>query len=103
MVFIDEIHRFHKGQQDALLPAIEEGLITLVGATTENPSFELNRALLSRVRVFVLEPLSTENIETILQRTLKHESQVLVMHARHSMHWSGWRCEGTRKLHAKLR
>ena len=66
ILFCDEIHRFNKAQQDAFLPAVEEGVITLIGATTENPSFELNNALLSRVRVFVLEPLSREAVEKIV-------------------------------------
>ncbi len=66
ILFCDEIHRFNKAQQDAFLPAVEEGVITLIGATTENPSFELNNALLSRVRVFVLEPLSKEAVEKIV-------------------------------------
>ena len=58
VLFLDEIHRFNKAQQDALLPWVERGDITLIGATTENPSFEVNAALLSRMRLFVLEPLS---------------------------------------------
>ena len=58
ILFADEIHRFNKAQQDAFLPHVEAGTITLIGATTENPSFEINGALLSRVRVFVLQPLS---------------------------------------------
>ena len=66
ILFCDEIHRFNKAQQDAFLPAVEEGVITLIGATTENPSFELNNALLSRVRVFVLEPLGREALKTIV-------------------------------------
>ena len=66
ILFCDEIHRFNKAQQDAFLLAVEEGVITLIGATTENPSFELNNALLSRVRVFVLEPLSREAVEKIV-------------------------------------
>ena len=70
LLFIDEIHRFNKGQQDALLPAVEEGILSLVGATTENPSFELNRALLSRLRVFVLEPLSVSDLEDIIRKAL---------------------------------
>jgi len=70
LLFIDEIHRFNKGQQDALLPAVEEGILSLVGATTENPSFELNRALLSRLRVFVLEALSVEDLEKIIRKAL---------------------------------
>ena len=65
-LFCDEIHRFNKAQQDAFLPWVEEGVITLIGATTENPSFELNPALLSRLRVFVLEPLATDHIRSII-------------------------------------
>lgn len=70
ILFIDEIHRFNKSQQDALLPAVEDGTVTLVGATTENPSFEVNAALLSRARVVTLQPLSEEEIELILTRAL---------------------------------
>ncbi len=70
LLFIDEIHRFNKTQQDALLPAVEEGILSLVGATTENPSFELNRALLSRLRVFILEALSVEDLEKIIRKAL---------------------------------
>ncbi len=68
ILFCDEIHRFNRAQQDAFLPSVEAGVITLVGATTENPSFELNSALLSRLRVFVLEPLSPEALEAIVAR-----------------------------------
>jgi putative ATPase len=68
ILFCDEIHRFNKAQQDAFLPYVEEGVITLIGATTENPSFELNSALLSRLRVFVLEPLAPEHIADIVRR-----------------------------------
>ncbi len=67
ILFIDEIHRFNKAQQDALLPAVEDGTVTLIGATTENPSFEVISALLSRSRVLVLNPLSEEEVETILR------------------------------------
>jgi putative ATPase len=70
IVFIDEIHRFNKAQQDALLGAVEDGTITLIGATTENPSFEVNAALLSRCRVVVLEPLEPAEIATIIERAL---------------------------------
>jgi putative ATPase len=70
IVFIDEIHRFNKAQQDAFLPRVEAGDIVLIGATTENPSFEVNAALLSRSKVFVLQPLSSEAIEAILRRAL---------------------------------
>ena len=70
ILFIDEIHRFNKGQQDYLLPHAESGLLTLIGATTENPSFELNGALLSRLRVFVLQPLSVEDIKGLVTTAL---------------------------------
>lgn len=70
ILFADEIHRFNKAQQDAFLPHVEAGTITLIGATTENPSFEIVGALLSRVRVFVLKPLTTEDIRTVLERAL---------------------------------
>ena len=77
IMFIDEIHRFNKSQQDTLLPYIENGTIILIGATTENPSFEVNNAVLSRARVFVLEKLSTENIVEILQIALKDKKKGL--------------------------
>ena len=70
IMFVDEIHRLNKAQQDSLLPPAEDGTITLIGATTENPSFEVIGALLSRTRVFVLQPLSPEAIELLLQRAL---------------------------------
>ncbi|RLB67731.1 MAG: replication-associated recombination protein A, partial [Deltaproteobacteria bacterium] len=70
LLFIDEIHRFNKAQQDALLPWVENGDIILIGATTENPSFEVNSALLSRSRVFVLEPLAAEDIQELLKRAI---------------------------------
>ena len=72
VLFLDEIHRFNKAQQDALLPWVERGDITLIGATTENPSFEVNAALLSRTRLFVLEPLSTADVAALLERALIH-------------------------------
>jgi len=68
ILFLDEIHRFNKSQQDALLPGVEEGVITLIGATTENPYFEVNSALLSRSQVYELEPLSVDDLERIVQR-----------------------------------
>jgi putative ATPase len=71
--FLDEIHRFNKAQQDALLPAVEEGLITLIGATTENPAFEVNGALLSRLRVYALQALSTAEVAEVLRRAAAHE------------------------------
>lgn len=73
ILFVDEIHRFNKAQQDAFLPHVESGLITLIGATTENPSFEVINPLLSRSRVLVLEPLTKEDIITVAQRALKLE------------------------------
>jgi putative ATPase len=68
ILFLDEIHRFNKAQQDALLPAVEEGLLTLIGATTENPAFEVNGALLSRTRVYALQALSAEEVGELLRR-----------------------------------
>jgi putative ATPase len=73
VLFLDEIHRFNKAQQDALLPQVEDGTLTLVGATTENPYFEVNSALLSRLRVFRLEPLTDEQVGTIVDRALADE------------------------------
>ena len=73
IVFVDEIHRFNKAQQDAFLPFVEKGSIVLIGATTENPSFEINNALLSRCRVFVLKELSSDDILTLLKRALEDE------------------------------
>ncbi|MFZ2969710.1 MAG: replication-associated recombination protein A [Minisyncoccia bacterium] len=77
ILFIDEIHRFNKSQQDSLLPYVENGTIILIGATTENPSFEVNNALLSRARVFVLEKLSGEDILQILENALKDKDRGL--------------------------
>jgi putative ATPase len=71
ILFVDEIHRFNKGQQDAFLPHVEKGTLTLIGATTENPSFEVNAALLSRCRVYTLQPLSEDDIVAILERALR--------------------------------
>ncbi|WP_461224716.1 replication-associated recombination protein A [Lacticaseibacillus suihuaensis] len=71
IVFVDEIHRFNKAQQDAFLPYVERGSITLIGATTENPSFEVNAALLSRTRVFVMKPLTTADLVGLLRRALR--------------------------------
>src|SRR5207249_1838684 len=70
ILFVDEIHRFNRAQQDAFLPHVERGTIVLVGATTENPSFEVNSALLSRCRVYVLNPLGESDVVTILRRAL---------------------------------
>lgn len=77
LLFIDEIHRFNKGQQDALLGAVEKGIVTLVGATTENPSFEVNGALLSRCQVFVLKPLEDEKLRLIIQRALAKDEWLI--------------------------
>jgi len=77
IVFIDEIHRFNKAQQDAFLPHVEKGNIRLIGATTENPSFEINSALLSRCRVYVLKPLTEEQIVLLLRRALGDQERGL--------------------------
>jgi putative ATPase len=77
ILFLDEIHRFNKAQQDYLLPHVEQGTVVLIGATTENPSFEVNSALRSRVRVFVLETLSAEDVKAILRRALEDEERGL--------------------------
>jgi putative ATPase len=77
VLFIDEIHRFNKAQQDAILPYVEDGTVVLIGATTENPSFEVNSPLLSRSRVLVLEALSDEAIATLVQRALRDEERGL--------------------------
>ncbi len=77
VLFIDEVHRFNKAQQDAFLPHIEDGTILFVGATTENPSFELNNALLSRTRTYVLKPLSAEDIRQVVIRALEDRQQGL--------------------------
>lgn len=73
ILFIDEIHRFNKGQQDALLGAVEKGIITLIGATTENPSFEVNSALLSRCQVYVLKPLTEDDLVKLLHQALEKD------------------------------
>src|SRR6266576_1732074 len=77
IVFIDEIHRFNKAQQDAFLPHVEKGNIRLIGATTENPSFEINLALLSRSRVYVLKPLTEREIVQLLRRALSDRERGL--------------------------
>jgi putative ATPase len=80
ILFIDEIHRFNKGQQDALLGAVEKGIVTLIGATTENPSFEVNSALLSRCQVYVLKPLGREELIELMQSALKKDSLLKKRH-----------------------
>lgn len=82
ILFVDEIHRFNKAQQDAFLPHVESGLITLIGATTENPSFEVITPLLSRTRVLVLQPLSKPDIIDILKRALKSEKKTRLVTAK---------------------
>ena len=77
VLFVDEVHRFNKSQQDAFLPHIEDGTIIFIGATTENPSFELNNALLSRARVYILKPLNTTDIERVLQQAVEDEERGL--------------------------
>src|SRR5437016_3982299 len=77
ILFADEIHRFNKAQQDAFLPHVEAGTITLIGATTENPSFEINGALLSRMRVFVLQALSVDDIRGVVERALADDERGL--------------------------
>lgn len=76
VLFIDEIHRFNKGQQDALLGAVEKGIITLIGATTENPSFEVNSALLSRCQVYVLKPLEEKDLVKLLQTAIEKDESL---------------------------
>src|SRR6478752_7115805 len=75
ILFIDEIHRFNKGQQDALLGAVEKGTITLIGATTENPSFEVNSALLSRSQVYVLKPLQEKDLVRLIDQALTRDEE----------------------------
>ncbi|MFL5680659.1 MAG: replication-associated recombination protein A [Chloroflexota bacterium] len=77
VLFLDEIHRFNKAQQDALLPHVEDGTVTLIGATTENPYFEVNSALLSRMRVWRLEPLTDDDVATVVRRALEDEERGL--------------------------
>jgi len=76
ILFVDEVHRFNKSQQDAFLPYVEDGTIFFIGATTENPSFELNNALLSRVKTYVLKSLSEENLNTVIQSALQNDEQL---------------------------
>ena len=75
MLFLDEVHRFNKSQQDAFLPYVEDGTVCFIGATTENPSFEINSALLSRARVYVLRSLTRDDIQQVLRRALERESR----------------------------
>jgi putative ATPase len=82
VLFVDEVHRFNKSQQDAFLPHIEDGTITFIGATTENPSFELNNALLSRARVYVLKPLDTARMHEVIDRALRHTGATMTAASR---------------------
>ena len=75
VLFVDEVHRFNKSQQDAFLPHIEDGTIIFIGATTENPAFELNQAILSRARVYTLKKLSPENLNNVLQRAINYQQK----------------------------
>lgn len=79
ILFVDEVHRFNKSQQDAFLPYVESGLFTFIGATTENPSFEVNGALLSRAAVYVLRPLSEEDLATLIQRALSLQEKTIAI------------------------
>ena len=76
ILFVDEVHRFNKAQQDAFLPYVESGDVILIGATTENPSFEVNAALLSRSKVFVFKPLQGEEIGTIVERAVQDDPEL---------------------------
>jgi putative ATPase len=78
IMFVDEVHRFNKSQQDAFLPHVESGLFTFIGATTENPSFEVNSALLSRAAVYVLQPLSDDNLEEIVAKAQQNSAQTAI-------------------------
>lgn len=80
ILFIDEIHRFNKGQQDALLGAVEKGIITLIGATTENPSFEVNSALLSRCQVYVLKALQEKDLVKLIQQAIEKDEEISQLH-----------------------
>lgn len=85
VLFVDEVHRFNKAQQDAFLPHVEQGTITFIGATTENPSFEVNAALLSRARVYVLRPLRSEDLDQVLQRAQQILSVTVTDEAQESL------------------
>ncbi|HKU48135.1 MAG TPA: AAA family ATPase, partial [Burkholderiales bacterium] len=82
IVFVDEVHRFNKAQQDAFLPHVESGLFTFIGATTENPSFEVNGALLSRAQVYVLESLKAEDLDQLIERGFEAEKMDATSDAR---------------------
>ena len=90
LLFVDEIHRFNRAQQDTFLPVMEDGTITLIGATTENPSFELNAALLSRARVLTFKRLDEEAMEKLLARAEEVEGRPLPLDAEARAAWSRW-------------
>ena len=92
--FLDEIHRFNKAQQDALLPAVEDGVVTLIGATTENPSFEVNRALLSRTRVYELSELTDQHVLVLLRRALERGECGEVLVEEDALRMLAARCSG---------
>ena len=96
ILFIDEIHRFNKAQQDYLLPYVEDGTVILIGATTENPYFEVNGALLSRSRIFELKPLSKENILTLIRSYHGGSGRI-------SCRYRGWGCPRCAKRHRARR
>ena len=88
ILFVDEVHRFNKSQQDAFLPHVENGLFTFIGATTENPSFELNSALLSRCQVYTLKALDNASLELILSKLLSLNDKKNYHHRRPWLHWN---------------
>jgi len=97
ILFIDEIHRFSKSQQDSLLQAVEKGWVTLIGATTENPSFEVISALLSRCQVYTLNPFNTQDLESLLKRAIKSDEliskkKITLKENRSSAPFIRWRC-----------
>ena len=96
ILFVDEIHRFNKSQQDYLLPFVEDGTITLIGATTENPYFEVNNALLSRSRIFELKPLEKQDIRELVMRAVydtekEWEPTAPILPTRRRISWRMWR------------
>lgn len=93
ILFVDEMHRFNKGQQEAFLPHIEEGTITFIGATTENPSFELNSAMLSRAKVYILKCLTTDDISLVLDQAMQNSSAATAarISCRNRKHAACWR------------
>ena len=98
ILFVDEVHRFNKAQQDAFLPFVEQGLFTFVGATTENPSFEVNGALLSRASVYVLKPLSEAELGELFDRAVRRTSGGLAFDATARERVIGWADGDARRL-----